>query len=128
MCTGAEGEQMHVRFRERWARAQRWRMRQRSGQEPGKAFVRGLDFGLKDMGNTGRKMLKLLSFSKQSSPCLFIVSADHGILHLPNTQVRSAASRTISRPAVGCTSPTLGSHAAWPLLSQGLAFSVSTSL
>ena len=71
MCTGAEGEQMHVRIRERWARAQRWRMRQRSGQEPGKAFVRGLDFGLKDMGNTGRKMLKLLSFSKQSSPCLF---------------------------------------------------------
>ena len=46
-------------------------MRQRSGQEPGKVFIRGLDFVLKGMGNTGRKMLKFLSFSKQSSPCLF---------------------------------------------------------
>lgn len=71
MCTGAEVEQMDVRFRECWARAQRWGMRQRSGQEPGKVFIRGLDFVLKGMGNTGRKMLKFLSFSKQSSPCLF---------------------------------------------------------
>ena len=46
-------------------------MRQRSGQEPGKVFIRDLDFVLKGMGNTGRKMLKFLSFSKQSSPCLF---------------------------------------------------------
>lgn len=31
----------------------------------------GFRLWLKDMGNTGRKMLKFLSFSKQSSSCLF---------------------------------------------------------
>lgn len=111
VCTGAEVEQVRVRFRELWARAPRWGMRQRRGQEPGKAFIQGLDFVLKGMGNTGREMLKFLSFSKQSIPCP-ILSADHGILHLPNTQIRSATSRTVSPPAARRTSPTLGPHAA----------------